>query len=80
MMVSLTAECHTLSSLFMFGFRMCVDGVVPWGMCGMPSSKIAILALSCAPASEMREPSPFISIAAGDCLPKRFAKAAQELS
>jgi len=37
------------------GLRMCVDGEVPLGSLGTPSSKIARMVLSCAPASEVHD-------------------------
>jgi hypothetical protein len=76
-MVSFAAECQTLARRRMLGLRMCVDGEVPLGSRGTPSSKIARLVLSCAPASEMRAPCSWMSIAEADRLTRMAAMASQ---
>ena len=77
MMASLAAECQTLDQRLMSGLRIWVDGAVPRGKCGAPSSKMAMAVLSCAPASEMRAPRPLMSIADADFGPSRPASASQ---
>ena len=61
----------------MSGLRMWVDGEVPLGSLGTPSSNKAMLVLSCAPASEMRAPWPWMSIADADLPASAAAMASQ---
>lgn len=76
-MVSLAAECHTWARRLMLGLRMWVEGEVPLGSRGTPSSNSAMLVLSCTPANAMRAPAWWMSIAEADLLARLAAMAFQ---